>query len=69
MEKRKYKCNRSLGYGIMTNKQPQIDTESEYYIVGSASAFDNRMIIERVDGEEFEGEKRWIVDNHNLAEI
>lgn len=69
MGQKHYKNNRSLGYRILGGKPPKIDTTVEYHISGYAKAVGNRPIIERVDGKDFEGEKRWIVDHHNLTEV
>lgn len=64
-----YRTDRSLGYAVMSMKQPKIDTTADYHIVGYAAAVGNRPIIERTDGKEYEGQDRWIVDHHNLSEV
>lgn len=65
----KYKVCRSLGYPILGEIAPIIDTETIYLIKAFAKAFENRPIIERVDGKFYKGNRLWIVDYHNLEKL
>ena len=44
-----------------------IDTKSDYYIVGYAKAFNNCPIIERCDKKEYKSNNRWLVDISDLT--
>lgn len=68
MANKKYKSKRELTYPLLGGKQPKIDTTVEYRIVGYAKACGGRPVIERVDGNEFLGSTRWIVDEIDLVE-
>jgi hypothetical protein len=66
---KRYKSNRTLTYSILGGKQPRLDESSEYVIVAYAKGCENRPVIERVDGKEYEGNTRWIVDEMDLIEV
>lgn len=63
---KKYKVTQRFGCVLLGGKPPKLDTTSLYIIVGYAASAGNRPIISRLDGNEYLGENRWIVNKDNL---
>lgn len=54
------------GYTILGERPPQLDTNAEYVIIEQSKFFSHCVIIQRLDGKSFLGEKCWIVPVNSL---
>lgn len=61
-----YRTICKYGYSILGEKPPVIDTDAEYIITASSVHFPYCVIIQRLDGEIFCGEQKWIVPKSSM---
>ena len=61
-----YKTKCIYGYSILGERPPQLDTNAEYVIIEQSKFFSHCVIIQRLDGKSFLGEKCWIVPINSL---
>lgn len=61
-----YKTKCMYGYTILGERPPQLDTNAEYVIIEQSKFFSHCVIIQRLDGKSFLGEKCWIVPVNSL---
>ena len=54
------------GYTILGERPPQLDNNAEYVIIEQSEVFPHCVIIQRLDGKSFRGEKCWIVPVNSL---
>ncbi len=63
---KQYKTKCMYGYSILGERPPQLDTQTKYVIIEQSRFFPHCVIIQRVDGEIFQGEKTWIVPQNGI---
>lgn len=61
-----YKTKCKYGYSILGERPPRLDTNAKYVIIGQSKFFLHCVIIRRLDGKRFLGEKYWIVPQNSL---
>lgn len=64
MKHYKTKCIRA--HSILGEKPPQLDPNAEYIIVAQSLYFDHCVIIQRLDCNTYQGERRWIVPESSM---
>jgi len=62
-----YKTFSLYGYCLIDEKPPRIDSEALYLLVDYSRYFKGCAIIERKDKKEFNGVKKWIVEQTSLV--
>ena len=54
------------GYSLLGEKPSRIDNTVEYIVIGKSIYLPHCVIIQRVDGKIFQGEKTWIVPQNSI---
>lgn len=54
------------GYSLLGEKPSRIDNTVEYIVTGESIYLPHCVIIRRVDGKIFQGEKTWIVPQNSI---
>lgn len=65
-KQKSYKTTCTHGYSIFGERPPTLDTAAEYIIIAPSNFFPHCVIIQRADGNTFQGERNWIVPEHSL---
>lgn len=63
---KEYKTKCTYGYSILGECPPKLDTQAKYMIIEQSKFFPNCVIIQRIDKENFQGEKVWIVPQSSV---
>lgn len=63
---KQYKTKCVYSYSILGEHPPQLDTKTEYVIIGQSKFFPHCVVIQRADGKVFHGEKTWIVPENSM---
>lgn len=63
---KQYKTKCKYGYTIFGESPPKLDTQARYVIIEQSKFFTNCVIIQRIDGKAFQGEKVWIVPQSSM---
>lgn len=61
-----YRVKCKYAYSILGEKPPLIDNNANYIIIASSRYYPHCVIIQRSDGNDFYGEKNWIVPQNCL---
>ena len=61
-----YKTKCMYGYSFFFFFLPKLDTQTKYVIIEQSRFFPHCVIIQRVDGKIFQGEKTWIVPQNSI---
>lgn len=63
---KQYKTKCTHGYTILGERPPKLDPQAKYVIIEQSKFFTNCVIIQRIDGKTFQGEKIWIVSQSSM---
>lgn len=61
-----YKTKCMYGYSFLGERPPKLDTQTKYVIIEQSRFFPHCVIIQRVDGKIFQGEKTWIIPQNSI---
>lgn len=64
MQRYKTKC--VYGYSILGECPPKLDSTAEYIIVARSKFFSNCIVVQRADGEYYNGKRVWIIPETSI---
>lgn len=64
-----YRIKCQTGYAILGEDPPKMDVNATYHVIGQTVHYPHCYVVARCDGEEYCGNKTWIVHTDALEPI